>query len=95
MDLRDAIYCLNIMKKEGHFDAKEYKIGRVKESLNKGIYVTNEIILYKTIKDGTLTIEKPLNKEELKRERERGSKISTICTMLGVPPKFIEEIILE
>lgn len=44
---------------------------------------------------GKVTLETPLSKAELEKERARGSLITTMRTCLSVPERYVEEIIVE
>lgn len=41
---------------------------------------------------GFVTIEVPLSQEEIEKQRARGSRLITMCTMVGVPVRYVEEI---
>jgi len=41
---------------------------------------------------GSVTVERPFTPEQISEQRERGSLISTVCTVIGVPQKYVEEV---
>jgi len=41
---------------------------------------------------GRVTIESPLTQEEIEKQRAKGSLLTTIGTMVGVPKGYVEEI---
>ncbi len=44
---------------------------------------------------GTLTIESPLTQEAIDKQRARGSLLTTVGTIVGVPASYIEEIVIS
>jgi len=97
IDLRGAIYCVNSMKESGSYHGE--KIGRVVTGF--GVYNKDEIVLFReqapaeefgSLENETLVVEKPISAEWIKKNRMEGSLISTICTTISVPVKYVEEI---
>ena len=41
---------------------------------------------------GRVTIESPLTQEEIEKQKAKGSLLTTVGTMIGVPRKYVEEI---
>jgi hypothetical protein len=95
IDLRDALYCINKMKEYKTYDNE--KIGRIKEDFGGMVssYSAGRIVIFKKEDDKTLTVEIPYNNEEISKQKEKGSLITTMGTIVGVPKKYIEEILLE
>ena len=99
MDLRDA---LNVQRKLRDRGDKKTKIGIVVKNVTgmAGDCPVGTVVLFRKEDGfGDLTIELPMTHLEiLERTSERTSKGSrniTKCTMVGVPSKYIEEIIFE
>lgn len=61
-------------------DVLEYKVGQV-------VLFTEEQGLPRTIK-----IETPMSQEDISKEKERGSLLTTIGTIVSVPAHFVEEV---
>jgi hypothetical protein len=50
---------------------------------------------YREIKQknlGTVTVEIPLSREEIKKQKEKGSLLTTVGTIVGVPRTYVTEI---
>ena len=93
LDLRPILYCIEVQKKNGTY--RNEKIGMLTDDFPDHLsHYKDEPILYsKSIYDkGTVTIEKPKDKLWLDKDETTGNHITTYCTMVGVPEKYIVEI---
>ncbi len=102
LDLSNAINCIKIMKEYGTYRGE--KIGRIVRAVSGLVikYRRGEMVLYteefssetngQKRNLGTLTIETPLIKEEIDKEKAKGSLLTTIRTMVGVPKNFVRTV---
>ena len=108
INLSYAINCIKTMKENGTYEGE--KIGRISIALNGfNSYKEGEIALFRDELDhsdfdgrytgrkytGRVTIESPLSPEEIKEQEAKCSLLTTIKTVINVPKKYIEEIVLD
>ena len=90
-DLKRTLDCLEVMREEGSL--RDRKAGKINHRVDGLIpYRVGQIVIYRTEPKGTVTIESALTQEQIKEEREKGSYISTIGTMVGVPARYVDEV---
>jgi hypothetical protein len=105
LDFRNAIYCIQEMRNSGIY--KEEKIGVISTDFPLGFgnaYKQGDIVLFrreftwpdyhfiKPKPTKTVTVETPLSKEEISKNRKNHSLISTIGTIIGVPENYVREV---
>ena len=93
LDLRPILYCIEVQRKNGTF--RDAKIGMLTEDFpdHLSCYKDEPILYSKSVYDeGTFTIEKPMDKKWLDEQKVKGSLLTTYCTMVCVPEKYIVEI---
>jgi hypothetical protein len=90
MDLRQAIKVRNMQR-----DPSEFKIGRIRstfETQTMSGHRAGSIVLFRRDDDKTCTIETPMTDEWLAEQKSKGSYLTTICTCVGFPRQYVEEI---
>lgn len=95
MDLRDA---LNVQRKLRDRGDKKTKIGIVVKNVTgmAGDCPVGTVVLFRREDEfDDLTIELPMTHLEILERTSKGSRNITKCTMVGVPSKYIEEIVFE
>ena len=104
IDLTVARNCIRAQKQSGTYDGA--RIGRIAQDCSGMVsgYRAGQIVLFRKELDhelscarrprykGTLTIESPLTRDEIEKQRARGSLLTTVGTMVGVPEGYVEEI---
>ncbi len=92
LNLKRAKYCLEVMKRDGIY--RDQKIGKITEPFERmgPPYEKNDFVIFTDGGDKTVTIETPLTKEEIIKNRKEKSLISTFGTIINVPKKFVEEL---
>ena|GEM_PF-5294697 len=90
-DLERAVHCLQVMK-ERKMD-RGYKIGVIRKPID-GInsYAQDEIVLYREGDDKTVVVESPMTEEQISKNQETGSLITTYKTTVCVPAEYVQEI---
>ncbi len=91
-NLERAEYCLEVMKRDGIYRAQ--KIGKITETFERlgPLYKKDDFVIFTDEGDKTVTIETPLTKEEIIKNRKEKSLISTFGTIINVPRRFVEEL---
>jgi len=92
INLRAARFALRCMTGS---ERKDYKIGRITgdfDGLAGGGYRENEIVLYRVDDDGTVTLERPDSKEQIKKNKQRGTTFVSHSTIINVPVGYVEEV---
>ena len=104
IDLTIARNCIRVQKENETYQGA--RIGRIAKDCSGMVsgYRAGQIVLFRKELDhelscarrprykGTLTIESPLTRKEIEKQRAQGSLITTVGTMVGVPAGYIEEI---
>lgn len=92
IDFTRARNCLETMKRYGTHRGE--KIGIVTTSFPRlgSQYTEGEVVLFTEEDDKTFTVERPLTKEKIAKQKEEGSLITTIGTTINVPRGYIEEV---
>ena len=92
--LEDAVYVLELHK-ERNGNREGYFVGEIVEE-TRGLalaYSAGEIVLCRAERTSkTLTLDRPLSIEAIDEEVARGSLITTIGTMVGVPRRYVREV---
>ena len=95
LNLKPILYCIKQQKKNKTYN-KNTKIGLIDKNATESCldHYKKEPVLFSTsIYDhDTVTIEKPMDKKWMEDQRKNGSLLTTYCTMVGVPQKYIMEI---
>lgn len=95
IDLRSSLECMEYMKSNNTYRGE--RIGIIRKEI-KGMvenYSPGEVVLFLPEDHGYVTLESAMSAEQIQEQREKGSLISTIKTMVGIPPSYIEEIVLK
>ena len=58
------------------------------------IHLKNKLLWTKKYNKNHCTIEQPMSEDEIQKQKENGSCLTTHSTCVGVPLSFIEEIII-
>lgn len=95
MDLRDALNVLKRLKDRGDKDTKIGFVIKPIASMAGDCPVGTVVMFKKETKFGDLTVELPMTRYEIVRNTASGSGNITKSSMVGIPPEYIEEIILE
>ncbi|MEK6872134.1 MAG: hypothetical protein AABX16_04495 [Nanoarchaeota archaeon] len=90
MNLQPILYCLTKKKKDGTYRGE--KIGVVRESFSS--YAKGDLVLFDLYKDNYCSVESPFSAEEIEQHRLKESLLTTCRVIIGVPQKYIEEIVL-
>jgi hypothetical protein len=107
IDLTTARNCIEAMKENGTYRSHKIgrvinPIGGMTSAVSGfPVYQEGEIVIfrkesspeeYREKHRDTLTVESPLSLEQINKNREEGSLITTIRTTVCVPEKYVEEI---
>jgi len=89
IDLRDLLNCIEVQKRTNVSDNP--KMGIVNHPLCS--YNAGEVILFRN-NEGKLNVEKPMNYEQIEKEKARGSLLITLTCIVNVPRGYVEEVLL-
>ena len=89
-DFMDIMYCRDVRKQ---YERDDSKIGMIADDCSEECLRSykGRPIFYDESKytDGCCTIEEPMCKKELDRQKENHSLLTTVGTMIAVPMKYI------
>ncbi len=90
LNLKRAEYCLGVIKRDGIY--RDQRIGKITETFERlgPSYEKGDFVIFTDEGDKTVTIETPLTKREIIKNRKEKSLISTIGVIINVPRKFVE-----
>jgi hypothetical protein len=92
MDFTNAIECLKLQKETN--PNTQYKIGVIKKNIDSLVtYKIGDVVLFeKGIVKNTITVERPMTPEWLQKQKEKGSLLTTVCCIVGVPENYVDEV---
>ena len=93
MNLKKAKDSITIKKRFRRY--KGERIGIVRKNFCEGFYKKGEVILFTRNKEGSFNIEKPLSIKDIGKERKRGSIITSIGLVTGVPKNYIKNLTIS
>lgn len=97
VNIEDARYCLELLRKKGHDQDNKYKIGKIKHSFEGIItkYKEGEIVLFTKLNNCEVFVEIPYDIKTIDEIiKNRGFGI-TYGGILNVPINWLEEIVEE
>lgn len=93
---KEALYnaenCIRVMKEWKTYN--NHKIGRLCKPI-QGLCITyeqDEIVIYRTEDDKTVTVETPMTPEELEARKDERSLITAYKTIVAVPKEYVQDI---
>lgn len=91
-DLKQTLDCIKTMKGYGVYSG--HKIGVIRKRVSGMVlnYKPGTIVIYREEDKKYVTIETAMTQEEIKREKSRGSLITTVGTMVGVPKGLVKKL---
>jgi hypothetical protein len=94
LDLRKILNCIEAQKKNGTY--RNARIGIIDTAKSQALSHYTEPILFKpsTYGAGTYTVESPMSKEQIAKQQDNNSLLTTGLSMVSVPEEYIIEILL-
>lgn len=97
IDLRDALEVIRIKKEKRSAIVSHVEVDHIgicnRDFGGLTQYRKGEIVIYQNQESG-LVVEKPMTAEQLANERLKGSGLTTICCIVGVPNSHIDKVLI-
>ena len=95
VSLKQTLDCIKTMK--GYSTYRDHKIGAVTKALSGMVigYPLGTVVIYSEEKYGdgrTITIETAMTQEAIREQKAKGSLLTTVGTMVGVPRNLIRNL---
>jgi hypothetical protein len=93
MNFDRAVDSISIKKRFGKYRGE--KIGMVRRDFLNGFYKKGGVVLFTRDSDGFFSVEKPLSVNDMRKEKEKGSIVSSVGLVCGVPKSYVKRVVVR
>jgi hypothetical protein len=90
MNLNRALDSIAVKRRYSKYRGE--RVGRVVKDFCDGFYKRGEVVLFRRDGDGFFSVEKPLSIWEMRREKRKGSVVSSVGLVCGVPKGYVGRV---